>query len=592
MNVFAPSYIGPWLGAEAERAADLIALTCRTSSETSVGSPPKTLQRFHHSAEVHQLWLQLMQAIRLPVSRSVVAGVVQVRVIGGMVFSVHDDGRISASRWHWDGRESPRLVEVNPAEISLFSVPTGWRWLENLIDAFGRHMAGRLGIDFAEVAPYAQWLLVRFQRLIRHHCDLREMRRRVQAALALDPFVLRIAHQLRRSIEPLPLACIDTYNHVLAYRAAYQRLASEAPSLIPLYAVFAADAGFDPNGQPAQQLKLHLSRRGIQPKAWRMLCASNGRLIKDAFEFYCGATAPAIQDFLHVLQLLGFAKQPPAWFVRELMSLFGMHEQRHFDYLPSFVDYATPLRRIALLLERAADDKVAAMRPDMHAVLSWVVDSPEVYGITRATFRRASWNWFAMKGRQWRERARLTALARQDSWPVSLPPYSVGPLQAVVLGSALALWEEGEMMHHCAATYEADCRTGKTAVLSLRRPGEKRPVATVLAVRKWQRYELKQAAGPVNHPLPLATKRLAEKAVAELNQRLRAKKKRPVTRSSTKVIAAVVNEAFTRAELEDIATVDRAAIERELGLVWDNEGPEAVITARAKEIWEGLQDRG
>ncbi|MCS7100654.1 MAG: PcfJ domain-containing protein [Burkholderiaceae bacterium] len=472
-------------------------------------SPPKRLRGLCSPHEV-SAWLNLIrQRVADPVRIAQCDGTRWVQVLGPFALQIRRDATLAPVRWQL--RPAPRWLEVPPQDVGLLGLPPGWAWLDAFRAAFEARLRERLGND-RRVRPFADWVFVRFRARLRRDADLAGMHRRIAEALALDPQLLAIARRILFASGPAATLPVSAYNEVVAHRADYEKLAREAPALLPLFARLRAQ--LPARGEPAQRLRAYLRDLGLSEATWRLLHHGGTRLLKLLDEFYKHGSPWSVLDLLWIVELLSPAGRPPFWFVRTVLHQFGNHRQRRLRYRPAVEPLQTPLRRLAQLAQRADARQCAAMQAHLHEVLGWLVEDEAA--ARHPHLRRAPWRWFERRALQWCERALFLAQQKADRWPVPFDRLDIGNHTVVALHTPGALWDEGLRMRHCARTFVEDCARGQALIFSIRRAGRARPLATMCAMHEhgWQLGPFSGCANTAPEP---AVWRVAQRVVDLLN---------------------------------------------------------------------------
>jgi hypothetical protein len=147
-------------------------------------------------------------------------------------------------------------------------------------------------------------------------------------------------------------------------------------------------------------------------------------------------------------------------------------------------------------------------------VLAWIVDED---AHTLRGISRAGWTWFVRHVDEWRRFQEKRAAALPDRWPVPFERFSARGHEVVMLCSHEELLREGRTMNHCVDTYGERCSEGGHLVLSIRREGRARPLATAYLRRDRGRWRVAHVAGAANTlPRPVAA-RLASEANDKVN---------------------------------------------------------------------------
>nr|MCU0769723.1 PcfJ domain-containing protein [Burkholderiaceae bacterium] len=462
--------------------------------------PPARLAHLHVPELVASLWHRLIAAVREPAQVFDLNGQRVVMVAGIAAVRRQPDGALRVDVWReCDGRL--QWVTSAPQTVVLQAMPAGWVWLDLIRDAaeceLRRHLC-QWGVAFedTDLRIYARELFAHMRRRLVSHADLRQMRRRVAAALALDADAVRIA---RRVIDVAPGSGpgrVSAYNLVVRHLEAFRLLEREMPQAIPLYAAFVERPDFPSRGQPAQALREFLRSHEVGRCTWRLVVTAGPRLALPLRDFYAGDTAAAMLDYLRILQALRLRREPPPWLIWSILSRVAHPASRFQDHLRS-------LQRVAPLFGHAARACVA-VRPepvdDLPQVLEWLgTERPQLDKLQR----RAGWPWLVARAREWMALRRREIEAQAQSWSTPFARMPIGAYDMVALQSVRDLWDEARAMHHCVDGFVDRCAAGDTLVVSVRSADEGgRRVATALYERQGQRWKLAQVRGVANRCPP------------------------------------------------------------------------------------------
>ena len=478
--------------------------------------PPVELAHLHHPAFVQDLWKRLLRRVEHPVEVDRSLGVRRVQVLGTGVFEFGPDGRIATSLWRCPLGAAPQRVPVAPDRVTIDGVPFRWHWLDDRVfegfvveylDAFDQDE--RPGLD-----AYARWLFSRLRRALVRHADLREMRRTIREALAIDPWVLSVA---RRAELGALATRAGTVNRVIEHREAVEKLDHDAPNLIPLYLTLARDDWTRDPAEPAQQLRSHLASLGYSPRLWRALTKAKGRLLRDFLVFYRGDPRESTLDLLRVLDLLGTRSILPKWFLWTLMQQHGSPGLPPRAYFSRVDDLRAAWRRLAHLVEMERDGEQREWQEGtFHLIASWLASGEKPVG--PEVHRRLDWEGYFRRAREWRAWRRARMIHRA-AWATPFHRMYVGALEVVALSSAFELWKEAWSMHHCADKFADRCAKEGLLIASIRKAGRQRPLATAALRRVGSTWSLEAITGFANALAPDEAVRAAFEVLERLNER-------------------------------------------------------------------------
>jgi hypothetical protein len=475
--------------------------------------PPDELRSVHDRIFLGRVWERILHHIRNPAQQAFLDdGDRQVHVLGSALFHFDAEGIPVTFMWHYRAGGKESLLPVSSNLVAIGDTPHGDTWLEALRPGFAAELERRRVSRHLEpqrnlVAKYARWAFARYAEAIRRHCDLRVMRRRVGAVLALDPFLLSVARRIRLDFGHADYASLREYTHVAKHREAYEKLAVEAPHLMALFAACASRNDFPRAGEPLERLCGYLRAQKRSPRLWRLLVKAPRNPIRLVFRIYRGAVGEAALDYLRILDHLGVHELPPDWLVWNMLQIQADPKVPRLSWWNPFRDELGTYRHIARWVEEAAPAEREAMRGRLYPVLSWLIDR-KIHAFD-APQRKAGWKRLeARVARAERDRAeyyKRTLIHWQTPWRGERfrGPYTVHPIE-----SAVALWEEGRAMHHCVDRYGPSVFEGKRAVFSVRESATGKRVATVVLVRK-KEWELQGVAGFANRPVSEAVAEVA-----------------------------------------------------------------------------------
>ncbi|MDH5265467.1 MAG: PcfJ domain-containing protein [Betaproteobacteria bacterium] len=437
--------------------------------------PPAEFAHLHDPAFVQDFWRRLLHRVEHPVEVDRSLGVRRVQVLGGCLFEFGPAGCVSTSMWRCPPGGPPQRVPVPPDRIAIDGVPFRWHWLDEVIyEGFvAEHLDACGSAKLPGLDAYERWLFARLRRALIGHADLRAMRRRVREALAIDPWVLAVARRAELGGQPTRAG---TVNRVIEHREAVEKLDREAPNLIPLYLTLSRDDWARDAAEPTQQLRSYLGSLGYSPRLWRALTRAKGRLLRDFLVFYRGDPRDSTLDFLRVLDLLGTRNVPSRSFLWTLMQQHGSPARPPSAYFARVDDLRTAWRRLAHLVETAQDGEQRERREGtFHLIASWLASGDKPVG--PEVHRRLDWEGYFRRAREW-QAWRRARMVHRAAWTTPFRRTYVGALEVLALTSAFELWKEAWSMRHCADKFADRCAAGGLLVVSIRKAGRTRPLAT------------------------------------------------------------------------------------------------------------------
>jgi hypothetical protein len=462
---------------------------------------------------INRYYARITSLVEDPVELETRGGSRRVAVLGQAVFEIDANGFVAAYLWDWVHGE-PACLRAADDQISVGDTPYQWSWLDMFRRGFVVELLHRLGAK-DELVPYSHWVFDRFRRKLVAECDLRAMRERVRAALALDPLAMQVARRIRLDCQRSRPATLREYNHAIAHLGAYRTLQKEAPNLVPLYAAHAAALTTQPPGEPAQRLKRYLAgAHGITDATWALAHRMRPRWLHLIRDFHEGDVADATADVLQVMQEVGCRQAPPRWYLWHLLQLFGNDARRHARYAEFHAPYVRATHRLTALIEAADHEQLRDIREHVYEVLAWIVDDDAqcLRGITRA-----GWPWFKRHAAEWRTHQEKAAAAEPGDWPVPFERFEAGDHAVVALRNHLELVHEARALKHCVDRFHARCASGMHLVLSVRQAGRERPLATAWLKHEGGRWWLAQLAGTANSIARPVARRLVTEALRGIN---------------------------------------------------------------------------
>lgn len=500
----------------------IVRLVCTEHAERSNWRPPAKFNDCHHPLLVDSLLQRVLDLVRDPVEEFEMEGRQVFLVAGLLVLERAEDGSLNGWLWHpVDGQLT--LAQVQPTNLGVFPCPAGLHWLRAVVAAFEvelRRTVGGPQLPDDQVQPYLWSLFHALRRQLRRHADLSRMRRQVGHVLALDAATLALARQIHTE---LPLTDHEVsaarWNVAVRHREALQQLRRDLPQLLPLYGALLAHDELPPHAprDALDQVRQHLARHGLRPATWRLICRSSVRLLLGVRETYRGRFDLAVINHLRIIQAMELREEPAPELIRAIWRRDGNPDYRWAEFDDQVgaraVLWGHVARSYARQKARTTGPGRAALHEAMLGVVGWVRDSG--VHILDTLQRRAGWPWLQRQAEDWAV-GQLSLAQDLPAWPAA-EPFEVGSWRFVMLDSLHALREEGQKMHHCAASHADLCQAGCSAMFSIRDAVTGRRVATALyEPRGLEHWVLEQVHGPANttaKPAIAAAARAAEQVV-------------------------------------------------------------------------------
>jgi hypothetical protein len=252
-----------------------------------------------------------------------------------------------------------------------------------------------------------------------------------------------------------------------------------------------------------------------------LLCREGTAWIQPFLAFYDFDQAPSAQvvaDLLSVAQAFGTDSLVPPWLLHGLMSVGGNPNRPDIDYRHRLHDLFVLCRRLGLLAERADESELALLKANAHEIFDWALD--HLTSMSDSSVRRLSVAGVLRRVRLQQETDRLQA-SQEKPWnvPFKLEPPCAG-IQAVILDSALEVWQEGQNMRHCAATYIDACGRVEMVMVSFRLDSGGRGLATATFSMTTPEVTLNRISGYANTLVDPEIVRCAQDCARQLQRQV------------------------------------------------------------------------
>lgn len=505
-------FVHPAFGLLPDMAAGLSGEADRPLADPGPQVPvPPDLADLHSPRRAERAWAHLLDAVREPVRSTAMAGGVQViQVLGTVVLLRWPDGQLQTFIWCFGASGDAHLEHVSEEQVVLQGMPWRMLWLQNLQAGFSLELIHSFWTQGITLAPeraqaYSRWLFAAFGRALKQHADLRLMRRRIAAALGLDPEAMAIAARLYGSTARIHAntCLVANYNLVLRRRDEFQSLQREAPQALALYAVCCEQADFAAQGQPTERLKQYLQRHKIPPSAWRRVLSCGQRLFLPTLDYYRRMDAPTWLDHLRVVTWLDDPslpqpqQLPQRWLLDVIFLLHGNPQQRRLSYChvlyPRIALWTHLLR-----LWAGQPQPASAQMADLVAVANWIADA-KLVDLNREQ-RALGWRYLVKRAKAWHGRKRRLAAVQRLPALALHAALQRGEWSLNLLSDSFELWQEGAQMGHCLGKDLAAELGPNLIYASVLEQG--RRIATAEFRWNGQRWVLAQARGRFNQNLP------------------------------------------------------------------------------------------
>lgn len=302
--------------------------------------------------------------------------------------------------------------------------------------------------------------------------------------------------------------------------SAEQRLMDELPQLLTLYRLL--EPVLPTEGERAEVMRRHLRDRGVRPAMWRLLHRVGTAWMTDVRPFYLRGRRPqarAAVDMLLVAQSFGTQSLVPLWLLSAFLSTYGNPNRPRACYDPHLDDLYDLAARMGQWAQSPALGPV--LQANVHALLNWADREWCVHPARSGARVTLGGVLRLVKAHEEREQR-----ARQSAIPWKLPAglrlETLLPGHKVVLiDNPFQLWEEGQVMRHCADRFQHECAKGDYYVVSIRPTGGGRPLATVGIRRNGRLVVFDQITGFANAPVAPTVRKEGVRLAAQLGRQLR-----------------------------------------------------------------------
>jgi hypothetical protein len=466
--------------------------------------PPHGLADVHCVQHLASFARHVADLVADPIRRVEVDGRVFHAILGVVVYHRDTDGTFHTALWQRPKVKTEGwLIEFISWETPVLAFPSTQLWHQKLRQAFVSEAQQRLE-DLQTGEDWAQWAWSIIQERIIDPIDLRRLRSRIRAGLALDLQTVSLMLWSRRFDGDRCRQTVTVYNNYRRGRDVLFQL-KECSLLFPLLVRWLTlpKVGARGSTEASARLKQACLELGVKPAQWRLLAAPDAPLMPlwKIFirEFMREWHREPTEDFLRVISLLKPNREidPDVW--RIILSMAGTRVSAPESYANNLVPVCDTLRHIIRLLETGKapqnrDQRIA----ELHEICAWVADTVVKQVLPRQ--RRRGWVFLVRSARTYAEQRERALQLESLQWSVPLHPVTVGDYTVVPLTCGRDLWAESIAMRHCADLYGERCKSGTTLVLSVRdADGHRR--ATVALEKKKGDWTLAHAVGPANRQL-------------------------------------------------------------------------------------------
>lgn len=471
-------------------------------------APPGQLACLHDVNLFRACAAHIADAVLNPVGIRLVKGVPVIEIARIAVLVRTPTGGWAAFFRALDRCGRPTLDPIAEDQVVLPGLPWRDHWLHAMLTLLVAVLAARKPptpriLEPARhpeaTAEWLQWAARVFYRRLARTGVLRAMRSRVWLALDLDAWALHVARRALQTNAPRGRFLLGNYNRALRHRTALERLAEDAPNLLPLYLALCEDPWIflpECHAEPLQALRYCLKLENLGRVIWRLVLSSPANLFRPLATHYGDTPGEAAIWYLRLLEWLGLRQPPTRPLLRALFSQDGMLPRRDWgqqqlaDALRS-LSYMRQVVATAPLSEPQSEQD----RQDVALVLDFIRQTAPASDLDRNQVR-GGWPWLLSQARRWHEARRFKLAAEDATWTVPRLPLQFEGREWAAISDSGSLWEEAKAMRHCADLYANECRRQRVLIVSIREAG--RRVATAAYAREGGCAVLSQIRGFAN----------------------------------------------------------------------------------------------
>jgi hypothetical protein len=510
------------------------AFTPQEGTVCVLGDPPDKFAAVH-SPSLLKAWSDKLQScLARPVQSEQRRGQRRVHVLGTAIFDFAPVGLLRVFVWDFDENGQVTLKELPAEAVIAQGVPFGALWMERYkIGALHALMLRNPG-KAALCEAYVNWAHTQLLTSCWDGPTQDRVRYTVAVELDLEVPSVRIASHVQLTALPQSPLRVAQYNHAIQHRAAYEQLQKEAPQLITLYSLLAEELQDfycnPPVTETTARMQIYFRRKEVMPVTWRMFCREGTDWMKEFLAFYnVDDQSPCriALDLLDVTFAFGRERLPPMWLLRAFIQIAGNPNHPQKNYANRLSDLNPLCARLGHLAAQACDSEdvatLALMQERAMDIFNWASSNFEKLPASYA--RRATLRGILRKvdAHNQHEAMRLKG---SEPWDM---PYTLtlknDDVQGVILDSPLAVWEEGINMRHCANTCIRPCELGNWVMVSLRRAGARRALATVAFDVRNAKVTQARISGFANSMVSTEVHRLAKECLEQLQKQHRHVKK-------------------------------------------------------------------
>ncbi len=479
---------------------------------------PAHLRKIHAPGLLSSLDRCLQNAVSRPVKYVQAASGRWVSILGGSAFFKRDpDGDLQCQILAYADNASPYLDEADTATIAIDGLPYKNLWLRTFATGAARCLMQDHPKEASLCQEWAAWAIQQVE--VRWWTTAQQVlvRARIAAALELNPEVLAVARQLYAKLNDTPLRLAD-YNRCLRRFELDQRFLQEAPQLVPLHRLI--NATLPDTGERTQVMRAYLVEECIEAPLWRMLHNHGSTWMLEYVGYFRSDVAP--EDIaLDVLRLAGaftFDEHFPVVhpLLRALMNVGGNPNKPGSCYTYRLLDLYGLAERVGSAYKQGdADTRQLILDNAENLFNGW--GTTHWGDLREYVQRRISLKGLLRIMQTKFEKDRIQAMSMRD-WKMPELHFEYEGVTAVILRTALEVWEEGQRMRHCATAYIDRCANGDYVIVSFRDGKHSRPLATAGYVLAQDYAELDAVTGFANTKVTKEILAIAQACEAQLTR--------------------------------------------------------------------------
>jgi hypothetical protein len=507
--------------------------------------PPAMFDAVHSPSLLNTWYKKLQDALCQPVQVEQRQGHRRVQVLGTAIFDFAPDNTLRVFVWDFEQNDRVMLTEMPARDVVIRGVPYLGLWMQRFTLGATRALLRRHPDTVELCRAYVTWAQAELQSRCWDQDTQDRVRYQIAVELDVDLCVKAFADQVDVSEAPTPMR-VSFYNQAVQFGLDCHKLEQEAPHLLPLYILMAgsltsADAGIE--WEPTARMQRWLLQRGLQPATWRLLCHAGTQWITEFlayFDLKQQTRASSVLEVLLMAQAFGSQQLAPAWLLQALVQLGGNPNDPGTGYVQRLDDLFPLCARLGHLAAQADAGTLVWMQDRILHLFSWASNYMEEMPTGYA--RRATLRGLIRKvdAQQKLDVMRLTGSEPwRTGYSLNLLNIEDDSVQAVVLGSPLAVWTEGRDMRHCAANYIDRCARGHWLMVSLRRSSCSRSLATVAFDMRTPLVRQVKISGFANTLVSPEVRALALECQRQLQIQRRRRKVNPSAASSIPAAASV-----------------------------------------------------